>query len=45
VRDKRCGKNGKLLLDQNYTNSDSVRVKPPPPPGSPPQLKQAGSDK
>lgn len=45
VRDKRCGKNGKFLLDDNFTNADSVKVKPPPPPGPPPALKQTPSDK
>jgi hypothetical protein len=45
VRDKRCGKNGKYLLDQNFTNVDSMKIKPPPPPGPPPALKQNPSEK
>lgn len=41
VRDKRCGKNGKFLLDKNFTNAESLKIKPPPPPGPPPMQKQS----
>lgn len=36
VRDKRCGKNGKFLLDDNFTSNDSQNFKAPLPPGPPP---------
>lgn len=45
VRDRRCGKNGKHLIDENFSNADSLKIKPPPPPGPPPPLKIHPSDK
>jgi hypothetical protein len=36
VRDKRCGENGKYLLNDNFVNESSKKVKPPPPTTPPP---------
>ena len=36
VRDKRCGVNGKYLLNENFVNETSTRVKPLPPSTAPP---------
>ena len=44
VRDRRCGKNGKYLLDENFSNADSMKIKPPPPAGPPPK-KHSNSEK
>jgi hypothetical protein len=41
VRDKRCGVNGKYLLNENFVDENSTRVKPPPPPGPPPAPRNA----
>ena len=36
IRDKRCGENGKYLLDNNFTSVANTKIKPPLPPGPPP---------
>jgi hypothetical protein len=41
VRDKRCGVNGKYLLNENFVDETSTRVKPPPPSGPPPVPRNA----
>ena len=38
IRDKRCGKNGKNLINDNFTSEDNLKVRPPPPPIPPPSL-------
>ena len=40
IRDKRCGKNGKSLLDENFTSLENKKFKAPLPPGPPPPLKE-----
>lgn len=43
IRDKRCGQNGKYLLDENFTSVDNKKIKPPKPPGPPPPQKNEKS--
>ena len=41
IRDKRCGKNGTNLLDNNFVSKDSQKAKPPPPTEPAPVLSKA----
>jgi hypothetical protein len=36
VRDKRCGVNGKYLLNDSFLSEDNMKVKPAPPITPPP---------
>jgi len=38
IRDKRCGKNGVYLLNDNFLSVDNQKAKPPPPPLPPPPM-------
>lgn len=38
IRDKRCGKNGANLIDENFLSADNQRARPPPPSIPPPPL-------
>ena len=38
IRDKRCGKNGKHLINDNFTSQDNLNARPPPPSVPPPSL-------
>ena len=38
IRDKRCGKNGKYLLNDNFLSEDNQKAKPPPPSVPPPPM-------
>ena len=42
IRDKRCGKNGTYLLNDNFLSEDNQSVKPPLPSDPPPVLTKAG---
>lgn len=41
VRDKRCGKNGTYLLNDNFLSQENQTVKPPLPTEAPPPLTKA----
>ena len=41
IRDKRCGKNGTNLLDNNFISIDNQAAKPPPPTAPPPTMSKA----
>lgn len=45
IRDKRCGVNGKYLLNDNFVNETSKKVKPPPPSTPGPVPKNAYEEK
>jgi hypothetical protein len=45
IRDKRCGVNGKYLLNDNFVNETSKKVKPPPPSTPAPVPKNAYEEK
>jgi hypothetical protein len=42
IRDKRCGKNGVHLLNENFLSIDNQKAKPLPPSIPPPPLTKAG---
>jgi hypothetical protein len=41
IRDKRCGKNGQSLLNENFLSIDNLKTKPLPPSVPPPKLTKA----
>jgi len=41
VRDRRCGKNGADLINENFISTDNEKVKPPPPSLPPPKMTKA----
>jgi hypothetical protein len=41
IRDKRCGKNGESLLNENFLSIDNQKAKPSPPSIPPPTLTKA----
>ena len=41
IRDKRCGKNGESLLNEDFLSVDNQKAKPPPPSLPPPTLTKA----
>jgi hypothetical protein len=43
VRDKRCGKNGMDLLNDNFLSINNQKVKPPLPSGPPPAMTKLAS--
>ena len=45
VRDKRCGVNGKYLLNENFVNETSKKEKPAPPSTAPPVPRNAYEEK
>ncbi len=38
IRDKRCGKNGADLINDNFLSTNNLKVKPPLPAGPPPPM-------
>ena len=42
IRDKRCGKNGTYLINDNFLSQDNKNARPPPPAIAPPVLSKAG---
>lgn len=41
IRDKRCGKNGANLVNENFLSEDNQKAKPPPPQQPPPTMTKA----
>jgi len=42
IRDKRCGRNGKDLINENFVSTDNTKARPPPPSVPPPVLTKVG---
>lgn len=41
IRDKRCGKNGVNLINENFLSADNQKAKPAPPSLPPPPMTKA----
>jgi len=41
IRDKRCGKNGVDLINEDFISRDNQKAKPPPPSIPPPEMTKA----
>lgn len=41
IRDKRCGKNGVNLINENFLSADNQKAKPAPPSIPPPPMTKA----